>query len=294
MLGTPENAPCCRICGADTRAAGSKAGVRIDRQFALRRCIQCGFAFVAEPWTDYSAIYDEAYYEGRGSDPLIDFAFEFENPDRTVRRHEWRGWDLLVHEDHPGPVDWLDFGCGCGTLVRYVNGLGRDRVWGFDTGVWAERARAAGVPILTEGELKTREGQFDVITAVDVLEHIPEPVGVLKQLRRLMKTGGRLYPITQNAETAPRDIRRWSYVQPEIHVSFFTPRSMAAALQQSGFEPAPLPTGEGWRDILRCRILKNLRIKKINSFEKLLPWGLLTGLAERKVRMGAMPIGIAV
>ena len=83
-------------------------------------------------------------------------------------------------------------------------------------------------------------------------------------------------------------------MQPEIHVSFFTPEAMARALRQAGFEPQQLARGPGWRDILRCRILKNLKIKKINSFERLLPWGLLTGVAERKVRMGAMPIGIAV
>ena len=284
----------CAICQAETVPAGVKRGIRSKRKFSLRQCVRCGFHFVVDPWVDYGSIYDDAYYEGKGSDPLIDFAFEFERPDITVRQYEWRGWNQLVHSESAAPLRWLDFGCGCGSLVRYLHELGRDEVYGFDTGAWTEKARLKGVPMLTEDDLLAQGATFDVITAIDVLEHVPNPVAVLKQLRRLLKPGGRLYPITQNAEIAPRNFARWSYVLPEIHVSFFTPTAMAAALREAGFAAVPLRRGPGWSNILRSRILKNLGVKRVNAAEKLLPWNLLTRAADRWVKMGGMPLGLAV
>jgi len=109
----------------------------------------------------------------------------------------------------------------------------------------------------------------------------------------LLKPGGVLVALTQNAEIAPLDFAAWSYVRPEIHVSFFTPAALSGAMRQTGFEPfvpGPLP---GWADLMRSRILKNLRIKRVHLWESMLPWSLLSRLADAKTRMQAMPMGRA-
>jgi len=285
----------CPICASATLPAGVKAGSRTKRVFALRRCATCGFGFVANPWTEYDLIYDEAYYEGRGSDPMIDYSFEFQADNTSVRAYEWSGWDRLVHALKPGRVKWLDFGCGCGTLVRYIASLKRDEIYGFDQGAWALKARQHGVPVLTETELSAHAGTFDVVTAVDVIEHVVEPLSMLAHCRQLLKPGGILFPITQNAGIVSREkMAAWRYVLPEIHVSFFTADALARALRQTGFEPIPLPRNSGWRDILRARILKNLHVKRRNSLERLVPWTLATTLADSILKMGQLPIGRAV
>ncbi len=284
----------CPICTSATAPAGSARGSRTGRDFDLRACPACGFSFVANPWTDYAQIYDEAYYAGRGSDPMIDYAFEFQADTATVRAYEWRGWDRLVHQLKPGPVKWLDFGCGCGTLVRSIAALKKDKIYGFDTGAWAARARESGLPILTEAELAAHAGTFDIVTAIDVIEHVVAPLQMLAQCRRLLKPGGILIPITANAEIVSREkLASWSYVRPEIHVSFFTPPSLDRALSLSGFTPRPHPRGPGWHDIIRARILKNLHIKRRSLGERLLPWRLLSPLADSIYKMGRLPIGQA-
>jgi SAM-dependent methyltransferase len=285
----------CPICRTPVLPAGRKRGDRAGQEFTLSRCPQCGFGFVDSPLTDYAAIYDADYYAGRGADPLVDYAFEFEHPDQSVRRYEWRGWDRMVRRlrPEPGPIAWLDFGCGCGSLVRYLQARTGDEVVGFDTGAWAEKARASGVPVLSEAELAGRDGTFDVVTAIDVIEHVVDPMGFLRRLRRLLQPGGLLIALTQNADIAPRDFAAWSYVRPEIHVSFFTARALAEALRQTGFEPFVPGRLPGWTDLMHSRILKNLRIKRTHPLEACLPWDLLGRLADAKTQMRAMPMGRA-
>ena len=286
--------PTCPICRAATAPAGSKRGHRTTREFALRRCVKCGFGFVAEPWTDYAQIYDEAYYQGRGSDPWVDYVYEFEHPMHSVRRYEWRGIARAIAHLRPAPAKWLDYGCGNGGLVRHVHSEVRYEIFGYDTGAWADRARASGLPILNDAELVRHEGTFDVITAIEVIEHCVAPLEVLRQLRRLLKPGGLLFLTTANADTAPRDFPSWYYVSPEIHVSYFTSRALSDALRQTGFEPFPRGILPGWDDIVRFKILKKLGVRNANPWQRLLPWTLLARLADKQYGLSAHPLGRAI
>ena len=62
------SAPVCRACGS-TRTAlrGRKQGTFLRREFDFHDCADCGFLFV-EPFSGF-AIYDDAYYRGKGPDP---------------------------------------------------------------------------------------------------------------------------------------------------------------------------------------------------------------------------------
>src|SRR5262249_35004900 len=112
----------CKVCGAEASFIGSKAGKFKLQDFHFHHCPACQFTFVANPWTDYAAIYDEKYYRGDGPDPWIDYVFELEAPERTVRIYEWEG--ILKAVDScigaRSEARWLDFGCGNGGLVRYL------------------------------------------------------------------------------------------------------------------------------------------------------------------------------
>ena len=49
----------------------------------MARCTRCGYVFITNPWVEFAKIYDERYYAGRGPDPLLDYSYELEHPDRT-------------------------------------------------------------------------------------------------------------------------------------------------------------------------------------------------------------------
>jgi SAM-dependent methyltransferase len=284
----------CPICGSAAVPAGRKAGRRTGRVFSLLRCAGCGFAFVEDPWTDYARVYDEDYYKGRGSDPRVDYEFEFTNAARTTRAYEWAGIERVVRSLAADPVKWLDFGSGTGGLVRHLRGLGYEQSYGYDSGAWSERARSAGIPVLDRAELETHAGTFDVITAIEVFEHLVDPLDTLRYLRRMAKPGGLLFATTGNAAKAPASFCDWRYVEPEIHVSYFTPKALGLAMGASGFEafrPGRVP---GWEQIIRYKLLKNLGVKRTGFLEKLCPWPAIAPLLDRRYGLSGQPVGRAV
>jgi 2-polyprenyl-3-methyl-5-hydroxy-6-metoxy-1,4-benzoquinol methylase len=264
--------------------------------FAFRQCPACHYAYVQNPIEDYAAIYDERYYRGDGPDPMLDYVNELDHPDTTVRQYEWRGILKVVQaltELRPQSA-WLDYGCGNGGLVRHVRAAGACRIDGFEEGWIADRARAHGISLLTRPQLAERAASYDVITAIEVIEHIPDPLSTLRAMRELLKPGGLLFLTTGNAKLYRDKLLDWPYAIPEIHVSFFEPATLATALELAGFRPEVRRAVPGFDDILRFKILKNLGARQTSRLEKLMPWPLLCYAAEKRYEVMVHPIGWAV
>lgn len=283
----------CKICAAPSVAIGSKLGRYRNQVFNFEHCSNCGFTFISNPWSDYAQIYNKAYYCGDGPDPLIDYVFELEHPDRTVRIHEWRGILKVVQQltTVAPQTKWIDFGCGNGGLVRHVKKVTGCQIAGFEEGWVADQARGFGIPILSSDQLTENDGTCDVVTAIEVIEHVENPVEVLTRIRRLLKPGGVLFLTTGNAEPRRGKLLDWSYVVPEIHISFFEPHTMAIAMQKAGFVPQFRGFIPGFDAILRYKILKNLKKKEAGGWESFLPWGVLARLVDHTHRVTAHPIG---
>jgi SAM-dependent methyltransferase len=285
----------CRICGAATEPLGSVRGSYSERDFRLRRCVDCRYAYVADPWTDFAAIYDDAYYAGRGADPMVDYAFELEHPEQTIRSYEWAGVTEVVRRLRGGldAVRWLDFGCGNGALVRHLRESAGVDAEGFEEGSIAASARQLGLPLVDAEQLADRRGAYDVVTAIEVLEHTLDPLVELRRIRELLAPGGLLFLTTGNAAPFGERLTEWSYVVPEIHISFFEPLTLGRAMQTAGFVTAPLPGWDGFDQILKFKVLKNLGARRRSRLADLVPARPLARAADRRVRLSQMPVGWA-
>ncbi len=101
----------------------------------------------------------------------------------------------------------LDVGCGGGILAEGLAEAG-SQVVGLDPGEQAIQAarvhlQVSQLPIeYRQGTvadlLGTEDATFDVITCLEVLEHVPEPGKLLKECTRLLKPGGVLFVATLN------------------------------------------------------------------------------------------------
>ncbi len=226
---------------------------------------------------------------------MVDYRYELAEPVRTIRQYEWQGLTSIVERllGGLGGVRWLDFGAGNGGLVRHVLQTTSASAQGFEEGAIAAEARAVGIPMLTAAELEQAPARFDVVTAIEVLEHTLDPLAELRRIRSLLAPGGLLLLTTGNAAPFAARLTQWSYVIPEIHISFFEPRTLVRALGSSGFRPGPMPSGTGFDDVLKFKVLKNLRIRRRNAMTDRIPARPLAAAADRKTRLSRHPIGWA-
>jgi SAM-dependent methyltransferase len=293
-LAVKPEAIACKICGAATSEFGKKFGTFRNQSFDFRRCAVCRYTFVSNPWTDFAAIYSDDYYHGKGPDPLSDYYSELSNFEETNRWYEWRGIYSAIASLVPlnRSTKWLDFGCGSGGLVRYVCGRQICGV-GFEEGSIANLARSAGIPLLESADLARHAGEFDVVTAIEVVEHLTEPMETLRQIRRLLKPGGLFFYTTGNARPYRHRLFEWSYCVPEIHVGFFEPATMTTALLNSGFRPELRGYLPGFTDMMRYRILKNIGLKQRSAWERFLPWPLISRALQLRFQALVHPIGWA-
>ena len=94
----------------------------------------------------------------------------------------------------------LDLGCGKGRLVRALGALGAEVVGTDPTWAMLKPARLAGGSYVQSSAtgLPFREGSFDGVICVEVIEHIPDVDRALREIARVLKPGGRAILIDKN------------------------------------------------------------------------------------------------
>lgn len=101
--------------------------------------------------------------------------------------------DLLAKYHIPKVATIFDFGCGSGYTVNYLQKLGYN-VSGSDISAEAiEFGQARGVhntEVAQVGQMRPPEGGFDMILALDVIEHIQDDGEAMKATERMLKPGG--------------------------------------------------------------------------------------------------------
>lgn len=121
-----------------------------------------------------------------------------------------------------GRREILDVGCGAGGMASSLASLGRIR--GVDSDARAielSRKRGIEVELLTGPALPFDPETFDVVTLLDVLEHLDDDAAMLGEIRRVLKPGGALllsvpaYRFLWGAQDVVSHHRR-RYVAPEI------------------------------------------------------------------------------
>jgi SAM-dependent methyltransferase len=127
----------------------------------------------------------------------------------------------------------LDAGCGGGAVLAELALLG-PAVGLEPSPASRERALARGVAEVVDGDLARlpfADREFDLVTALDVLEHLDDDRGALAELRRVVRPGGAL------VVTVPAHPRLWSsHDELNHHRRRYTSGTLRAVAAGGGWE----------------------------------------------------------
>lgn len=140
--------------------------------------------------------------------------------------------DLLKKYKIPKTAKIFDFGCGSGYTVGYLQKLGYDASGADISAEAIGFGLSRGIRNLSvayDGEIGRSEGGFDLILALDVMEHIKDEPGVIRGLKMALKQGGTAIVIV------PAYQWLWG-VQDEVahHFRRYTMSDLADMVKRSG------------------------------------------------------------
>jgi 2-polyprenyl-3-methyl-5-hydroxy-6-metoxy-1,4-benzoquinol methylase len=144
----------------------------------------------------------------------------------------------------------LDLGCGDGAFAAELVAAGGSVTMADVAEEALRRARgrvprADAVKLVEGADLPFDEDAFDVVWAGEVLEHLADVTGLLADVRRVLRWGGRLLVTTP--WHAPLVVARDAHFDPRAdHLRFFSARTLRAVLEDAGFADVRV-RASGWR-----------------------------------------------
>ncbi|MGC1812316.1 MAG: HAD-IA family hydrolase, partial [Candidatus Binataceae bacterium] len=238
---TPRGPGDCWLCGSSSHVEFAASSlpenpssnlVRItDFHYGqtghLLKCVDCGFVFAdaesvqaIEPL--YSTLVDPDYQESAGA---RERAFA-----HIVRR---------IREIRPAAKTLLDVGAGLGGFCLQSQGAGFEAE-GVEPSAWAVAQGQTNGVTLHHGyfpDALSVNKKFDVITVLDVIEHVGRPVELLDACRKHLNPGGLLVVVTPDIGSITARLlgRRWWHFR-FAHIGYFSRRTMRAALGTASFK----------------------------------------------------------
>lgn len=209
----------CNLCGSDAhRSFPNAAG-----STKIVRCEVCGLVFT-NPQPSPQEL--ERQLSRRFS--LEDEVLEYQR-DKS-------GMLLRELERLGGPGKILDVGCGWGTFLSVARERGWDGAGVEVRDFIADYARdRVGVPVFY-GELRDAgfpDEHFDAVTLWEVLEHVSDPSGLLREVHRILKLDGILGLLVPNVEShSARTKEEW---WAPFHLFHFSNATLRGMVERAGF-----------------------------------------------------------
>jgi SAM-dependent methyltransferase len=224
----------CMLCGGAVYTP-----VLEEPPYSVRRCSSCTLAWVSPRLTAQGLreLYGDGYWRS-DSPRTIGYGDYRQDEDLYLRTFERRMKFVLRHVPPGGRA--LDVGAAAGYFVRVAQNHGFDAVGVELSAEIAQHGRdrwGLDIHVGTLDSAPFESQSFDLITMWDVVEHIPDPVALLRKARQLVKPSGALVVETQNIDSRFARLlgRRWQHYKHAEHLYHFNPDTIDALLARAGF-----------------------------------------------------------
>lgn len=217
-LAKPGNLP--DNLGADAfQITDSRYGQTAD----IYKCANCGFM-------ECPALPDVLDYYAE----MDDLGYEDTRSERTLQAQGLL--KALIKAKPEGRL--LDVGAGSGILVAAAQKIGFDAQGIEPSTPLQRRAVENGLPVKL-GILPSPDitGPFDAVTLVDVIEHVPDPVGLLREIRAELAEDGVCMVVTPDVKSLSARVMGWRWWHFRIaHIGYFDRSTLTRAINAAGME----------------------------------------------------------
>ena len=137
-----------------------------------------------------------------------------------------------MFSDHGKAIRHLDYGGGGGVLSKTLNALN-----------WQSQTYD---PFVNRETSVAELGKFDLITAYEVFEHVPDVQDLMVNLRTLLSDNGVILfsTLVSDEHIKPNQRINWWYAAPRNgHISLFTTKSLSILAQHHGFHFGSFSSG---------------------------------------------------
>ncbi|MGI8977933.1 MAG: class I SAM-dependent methyltransferase [Pirellulaceae bacterium] len=237
----------CCVCGTDD---GEPVGVGEDFEywtspdtFLAVQCPDCRLVYLnpRPAVEELSRIYPPEYH-----------AYDF-NPREfglvyKIRRRLEARRVLAYARGLPSNARILDIGCGDGFHLRLLQDFG-DKSWQLEGVELDERAvtaaRNSGLTVHQGDleELALPAESYDLILLIQTIEHVADPAAILSAARNLLKPGGRIVIVTDDAASPSFKMfrgRHWGGYHFPRHWNLFDRKNLAQLARNCGLQPVKI------------------------------------------------------
>jgi 2-polyprenyl-3-methyl-5-hydroxy-6-metoxy-1,4-benzoquinol methylase len=150
----------------------------------------------------------------------------------------------------------LDIGCGNGSFLNDITLLTHCEVYGVDNSALAAKnaKETYGLDIFvgTIEESPFQEKYFDVITAWSFLEHVNNPLEVLRKISNLLKSNGSCIISTPNFDSMNSRIfkDKWYHLDCPRHLYLYNPKTITGLLEKAGLSVEKIKYNGGSKGVL--------------------------------------------
>jgi SAM-dependent methyltransferase len=229
----------CPLCGEDVNP--DKPFVTCNdflvsgQEFNITRCSNCSLLFT-NPRPEYSQM--QYYYQSTDyishteqKKDLIGKVYHMVQKEMLRRKRK------LIENILPGPKRILDYGCGSGGFLKYMQDT-ENEVYGFEPGEFPRKmAQSKGLQVMAEHDELKKLGKFNVITLWHVLEHLPDFKTKLREFNEMLLPEGVLIlavPLWESFDASFYG-KHWAGYDLPRHLFHFSLHNLEVACKDADF-----------------------------------------------------------
>ena len=225
----------CPICEIETKHIYfiNKFNPKLD----IYECLNCKLQIQKIRKLNFSNLYNKKYYSGEAN-----YSYYDERKYVKFNNYVWVSRLKNISKFISKPAKFLDIGCAFGGFVEAAKNFGYDSS-GIDVSKYAVNiAKKNGLNVENTDlenifkNKKIKKNHYDIITLIEVFEHLKNPIEAVKNLNKLLKSKGLVVLQTANflGWQAKLAGSNYNYYLPG-HLYYYNTKNLRLLFKKFGF-----------------------------------------------------------